>query len=320
MNFKTTIRIAILLIATILMPATTFGQKAMTPPHVMIVPDLIYCKAHGYVKTFNNNGEIEEVADYERALLEDPTLHGALTQIASLINERNGDIVIIDLQECINNAKKDAAISSANGGDESESIEEAIIRNSNADILVKLQYDLLKNGPQYSVNYTIRGTDAYTSNVFAPLEGVGAPSTSANPVLLLREAIYGSMDGFLDRMLRHYSSMNTKGRMVAFDIKTTSTSPVNMNSYMGDLTLREVIDDFLYDNSVDGGGLERVKGGDTFLQYEGVYIPLTGNIRGRVRRQGAKDVAQRLTNHLSGMGVTADFKIIGLGKVNIFIR
>lgn len=312
--------IALLATMFIFMSGNVMAQKVMTPPHVMIVPDLIYCKAHGYTQTFDNNGVTEEIPDYERALTDDPSLHGALTQIASLINERNGDIVIIDLQECINNAKKDAALSSANGGDQSESIEEAIIRNSNADILIKLQYDLLKNGPQYCVNYTIRGTDAYTSNMFAPLEGVGAPSTSANPVLLLREAIYGSMDSFLERMLRHYSSMTTKGRMVAFDIKTTNTSAHNMNSVLGELTLREAIDDFLYDNSVDGGGLERVKGGDTFLQYEGVYIPLTGNIRGRVRRQGAKDVAQRLTNHLATLGVTADFKIIGLGKVNIFIR
>lgn len=312
--------ITYIVFAALLMPLSGKAQKAMTPPHVMIVPDLIYCKAHGYTKNFNNNGIDEEIPDYERALTEDPTLHGALTQIASLINERNGDIVIVDLQESINNAKKDAALSAANGGDQSESIEEAIIRNSNADIIVKLQYDLLKNGPQYSVNYTIRGTDAYTSNVFAPLEGVGAPSTSANPVLLLREAIYGSMDSFLERLLRHYSSMYDKGRMVAFDIKTTNSSPHNMNSVLGEVTLREAIDDFLYDNSVDGGGLERVKGGDTFLQYEGVYIPLTGNIRGRVRRQGAKDVAQRLTNHLASLGVTSDFKIIGLGKVNIFIR
>lgn len=312
--------IAIAACAVAIAPVGLLAQKVMSPPHVLIVPDNNYCEKYGYTLTFDNNGVTETIPDYERALNDDPTLHGALTQIASLINERNGDIVIVDLMESINNAKKDAAISSANNGSQAESIEEAIIRNSNADILVKVWYDMLSSGPQKQVSYTIRGIDAYTANMFAPLEGVGAPSTSANPVLLLREAIYGSMDGFLQRLLRHYSSMTTKGRMVAFDIKTTATSPHSMNSILGELTLREAIDDFLYDNSVDGGGLERVKGGDTFLQYEGVYIPLTASIRGRVRRQGAKDVAQRLTNHLASKGVNADFKIIGLGKVNIFIR
>ena len=307
-------------LAAITIPGLVQAQKPMTPPHIMIVPDLIYCKAHGFVQTFDNNGVTEEIPDYEKALTEDPSLHGAITQIASLINQRNGDIVIIDLQECINNTKKDAALSSANGGDQSESIEEAIIRNSNADILIKLQFDLLKSGPNYCVSYTIRGTDAYTANTFAPLEGTGKESTSANPVLLLHEAVQESMDDFLSRMLRYYSSMNKKGRMVAFDIKTTSTSAHNMNSIPRELSPRQGNDDFLYDNSVDGGGLERVKGGNTFLQYEGVYIPLTASIRGRVRRQGAKNVARLRTNHLASLGVTADYKIIGLGKVNIFIR
>ncbi len=296
------------------------AQKAMTPPHVMVVPDLIYCKAHGYVQQFNNMGMTETVPDYEKALSEDPSLHSVLMQIAQLITDRNSDIVIVDLIEAINNAKADAAMAAANGGDQSESVDEAIIRNSEADILVKVQFDLLKNGPQYQVSYTLAGTDAYTNRMFAPISGMGAPSTSANPVVLLREAVFSNMDAFLTKMLSYYSSMLTKGRMMAFEIKTTSTSSVSMNSKVGEYTLREQIEDFLYDNSVDGNGLERVKSGNTFLQYDGVYVPLISTIRGRQRKQGAKDVAQKLVNFLEQNGVTAEYKIRGLGKVNIFIK
>ncbi len=309
-----------------ILPAMLFAvlpvsaQKVMTPPFVMIVPDMIYCKNHGFVSTFDNMGEQEEVPDYEKALTEDPSLHGALTQIAQLITDRNSDIVVVDLLEAINLAKEDAAMNAANGGDEAESVEEAIIRNSNADIIVKVQFDLLKTGPNYRVSYTLRGTDAYTGQAFAPFEGVGPNSSAANPVILLREALYGGFDSFLEKILAHYKSMTTKGRMVAFDIKTTTSSPFSLNSKIGDISLREHIEDFLYDNSVDGGGLDRMKGGDTFMQYQGVYIPLTATIRGRQRRQGAKDVAQKMVNHLADLGVDADFKIKGLGKVNIYIR
>ena len=301
-----------------MMAGTTFAQKAMTPPHVMVVPDLIYCKSNGYVQQYNNNGVTEIIPDYERALSEDPSLHAVLTQVKQLIAEKNSDIVLIDLIEAINNAKADAAMANANFADQSESIEEAIIRNSEADILVKVQFDMLKHGPNYQVSYTLNGTDAYTNRNFAPVEGMGKPSTSANPVVLLREAVYDNMDSFLNLMLTYYNSMVTKGRMVAFDIKTTGG--VNMNTKVGQYTLREQIEDFLYDNSVDGNGLERVKGGNTFLQYQGVYIPLTTTIRGRQRKQGAKDVAQKMVNFLEENGVTADFKIRGLGKVNIYIR
>lgn len=306
--------------ALLLCATASHAQKVMTPPTVLIVPDLIYCKAHGFTQTFDNMGVTEEVADYERALSEDPSLHDVLMKVAQLIKERNSDIVTLDLLEVINLAKTDAAMSAANGGDESESIEEAIIRNSNADILVKVQYDLLKQGPRYRVSYTISGVDAYTGNNFAPVQGIGPNSTDSNPVVLLYEAAIENMDSFLAKLTAYYNNMLSKGRMVAFDFKITGTSPWTMNSSLGDGTLQEIIDDILYDNSVDGGGLERVKGGNTFLQYQGVYIPLIATIRGRQRRQGAKDVAQKVVQELANRGVNADYKIVGLGKVNVYIR
>lgn len=313
-------RVFIKLIILLCISTSAFAQKAMTPPHVMVIPDLIYCKSHGFTQQFDNMGITETIPDYEKALSEDPYLHSVLIQVAQLITDRNESIVIVDLLEAINNAKADAAMSSANNGDQSESVDEAIIRNSDADILVKIQFSVLKNGPENQISYTITGTDAYTNQMFAPISGMGAPSTSANPVVLLREAVFNNMDAFLTKMLSFYNGMLTKGRMVAFDIKTTETSAVNMNSKMGEYTVREQIEDFLYDNSVEGNGLERVKGGSTFLQYDGVYIPLTATIRGRQRKQGAKDVAQKLVNYLEQGGVKSEYKIKGLGKVLIYIQ
>jgi hypothetical protein len=313
-------RILTIVIALLAVTGSAWAQKAMTPPHVMVVPDMIYCKTHGYVRQFNDNGTTETIPDYEKAMSEDPTLHSVLIQVAQLISDRNQDIVIVDLLEAINSAKNDAAMAAANAGDQYESVEEAIIRNSEADILIKVQYDLLKNGPEYQVSYTITGTDAYTNRMFAPIEGMGAPSTSANPVVLLREAVYQNMDAFLKKVLQYYQGMVTKGRMAAFDIKITESAGLSMNSKVGDITLREFIEDFMFDNSVEGNGTDRVKSGATFMQYQGVYIPLIQTIRGRQRKQGAKDVAQKLVNELSNKGVNAEFKVRGLGKVNIYIK
>lgn len=313
-------KIFFLLSFLMLAPGLLMAQKVMTPPHVLVVPDLTYCKQNGFIQTFDNMGVMEEIPDYERALSEDPTLHNALTQIEQLITDRNSDIVILDLPECINLAKRDAAMSMANAGSEAESIEEAIIRNSDADILVKIYYDLLSQGPRYRVSYTMAGVDAYTGNKFAPIEGMGPNSTDSNPAVLLREAVYQNMDPFLTKLTTYYENMVKKGRMVAFDFKITEGSPYSMSSRLKDGTLQETIDDILYDNSVDGGGVERVKSGSTFLQYSGVYIPLVTTIRGRQRRQSAKDVAQRVVSALEEQGITADYKVSGLGKVNVYIR
>lgn len=296
---------------------TSSAQKVLTPPSIMIVPDIVYCNTNGYTVTGAGG---EKIADYEAALAQDPTLHSVLTQIAQLIKERNSEIVIVDLIEAINNAKSDEMMAIANSGSESENIDETIIRNSNADLLVKVHFDLIKNGPQYQVSYTLNGTDPYTSSNFAPIEGLGKPSTAASPVALLREAVYDNMDGFLDMLLKYYNNMLTGGRMVAFEIKVRNNSDLTMNTKVGEYTLREEIEDFLYDNSVDGKGLENVKSGSSFMQYKGVYIPLIATIRGRQRKQGAKDVAQKLVNFLADKNIKAEHKILGLGKVNIYIE
>ena len=315
-------RIFMICIAVIMMVGCCLAQKPMTPPHVMVVPDLIYCKSHGFTQQFNNNGIIETVPDYERALTEDHTLHAVLTQIAQLIMEADAQskIVIVDLIEAINNAKADLAMATANSGDELESVDEAIIRNSEADILVKVQFDFVKNGPEYRVSYVLNGTDAYTSRNFAPVSGLGKGSTSANPVALIREAVHENMETFTASLHKYYENMLENGRMVALEIKTTSTSSVDMNSKVGQYTLRELIDDFVYDNTVDGNGTERMQSGSTFMRYQGIYIPLQTTIRGRQRKQGAKDIAQKLVNFLEEYGVSADYKVRGLGKVNIYLR
>lgn len=294
-----------------------FCQKAFTPPSVMIVPDMIYCVNNGYTASGPNG---ETIPDYEMALAKDPTLNAVLTQIAQLIMERNSEIVVIGLQEAVDNAKADDMMAKANDGDDSESVDEGIIRNSNADIVIKVNYDLIKTGPSYQVSYTLKGTDPYTSQTFAPIEGLGDASTSASPAVLLREAVYNNMDGFLNLLLKYYNNMLKGGRMVAFEIKTRSGSGLSMDSKVGDYTLREEIEDFLFDNSVEGKGLENVKSGNTFMQYKGVYIPLISTIRGRQRKQGAKDVAQKLVNFLNEKNISAQYKVMGLGKVFIYLE
>ena len=90
-------RILTIAITLLTIAGSAWAQKAMTPPHVMVVPDMIYCKSHGFTQQFNNNGTTETIPDYEKALSEDPTLHSVLIQVAQLITDRNPDIVIVDL-------------------------------------------------------------------------------------------------------------------------------------------------------------------------------------------------------------------------------
>ncbi len=297
------------------------AQKMMSPPTIMIVPDDIYCKTNGYTLSFNNQGSTEVRPDYEKALTEDQTLHAVLLQIGQLITDRNSSIEIVDILTAINNYKSDAAMNESNFGSEAESVDEAIIRNSQADILVKINFTLLKNGPQRQVQWTMAGIDAYTSMQFAPISGVGQPATATSPAILVREAVFGQMDAFLQKMLGYYQRMATNGRGISFNFKIADGSSLSMNSKTGEYTLQEVIDDFLYDNSVDGNGLEKVRGGSTFLNYQCVYVPLMAEVRGRMRKQNANQIARKLSTYLeTDYGIQSEFKTIGLGKVNFYIK
>ena len=61
-------RLLTIAIALLAITGSAWAQKAMTPPHVMVVPDMIYCKTHGYVRQFNDNGTAETIPDYEKVI------------------------------------------------------------------------------------------------------------------------------------------------------------------------------------------------------------------------------------------------------------
>lgn len=293
------------------------AQKTMSPPKIMVVPDELYCRTRGYVSQASDGSQRP---DYKRALAEDRELHPVLVQIKELIMERNSRFVIIDLQSSVSSYESDKMMNLSNGADESETVDEAIIRNSDADVLIKVNFDVLKNGPQRQIQFTITGTDAYTNQQFAPVTGVGSPSTAATVPILVREAIFGKMDTFLDQVLAYYNNMQTYGRAVSFYFKVLEGSQLTMESPAGEYTLGEVIEDALYDNSVDGIGLEQSQGGSTFMLYKSVHIPLMAEVRGRMRKQNANDVARRIASQLKEYGIECTCKRSGLGKVYVYLN
>ena len=62
-------KILISFAAILMLVSSSFAQKVMTPPHVMVVPDLIYCKSHGYTQQFNNNGITEVIPAWKNVCM-----------------------------------------------------------------------------------------------------------------------------------------------------------------------------------------------------------------------------------------------------------
>lgn len=288
-------------------------QTQMDPPRLMVVPDRAYCAKHGYMLDDNT-------PDYMKALDSDQQLKNVLEQVRSLIQDRNQDFEIINLSQANENAKANEMLSDVNGASTAETIAEAIIRASEADVIVNVDFNVNINGPQKSMHITIDGADAFTGYSLSVVEGETTPSTSAAVSTLAREAVYNKMDGFMDKLLAAYQSWVQKGRPLNIEVHATTGSSVNLKSKVGDGMVFEHIEDFLYDNSKEQRGVTG-SGSNTIYRYPSVYFPLhVKGRRGRTVKLSAGTIGTSLQNYLQGVGINCDYTTKGPGHLIIFVR
>ena len=291
----------------------TAQTTQMDPPRILVVPHNIYCNKHGYMLEGN-------VPDYSKALLNDQNLSNVLSQVKSRIQERNKGFELVELSQAIANSKENEMLSLAHDGADSESIDEAIQRASEADVIVKVDFNINANGPQKSMHITIEGVDAFTGNAISIVEGETRPSTSSAASTLAREAVYNKMDGFLNNLLANYQMWVEKGRPIKIEVKATNSSSLNLRSTVGDGLVYEHVEDFLLDNSKDQRGVNG-SGSSTLYTYAGVYFPLQiKGRRDRIVKLSANTVGRKLQTYLEGVGIKSEFFTKGPGHLVVYIK
>lgn len=290
------------------------GQTTqMDPPRLLVVPHDIYCNKHGYMLEDN-------VPDYNKALLDDQDLANVLNQIKSLIQERNQGFELIELSQAITNSKENEMLSQAHDGNDTESIDEAILRASEADVIVKVDFNVNANGPQKSMHITIEGVDAFTGKAISIVEGETRPSTASASSTLAREAVYNQINGFLDKLLLNYQMWVEKGRPLSIELRATASSSLNLKSTVGDGMVYEHVEDFLLDNSKNQRGVNG-SGSSTLYRYPGVYFPMQiKGRRGRIVKLTANTVGRNLQMYLEEIGIRSEFFTKGPGHLIIYIK
>lgn len=284
----------------------------MDPPRIMVVPADIYCNKHGYM--------VDGVPDYQKAINSDQALSNVLNQVRSLIQARDQGFEIVELNTAINNSKENEMLSIAYDGSDAESIQEAILRSSEADVIVKVDFNIDPNGPSKSMHVTIDAADAFTGNSLSVVEGTSAPSTSASAAVLAREAVYNKMDEFFNKLLNAYNLWDQKGRPINIELKATANGKYNNKSKVGDGMVYEHVEDFFYDNAKDQRGIVG-SGSATLYRYRGVYFPrqVPGR-KGRVTRLTANAVGANIQSYLESVGIESDFFTKGPGHLIIIIK
>ena len=225
-------------------------------PELMVIPSDVWCISNGYYTEVENMGTTVKVPNYKQALQENVGLKLAIAKLNDLIVERQ--FPLKSLEQEIKNLEQrrmeDNLTTSKAGNDLAESPLDEVARTAKWDIILELTWDVKDFGPKHSLSYILEGRDAYTSKSIGAASGTGAPSFTADVDVLLEEAIVANMDNFNNRLLDHFTEMQTIGREISLDIKVfaNNAAGIDLETEFGDDELLDVINNWLQLNTVQG--------------------------------------------------------------------
>lgn len=301
----------------VLVVLLTFGQAKK--PTIMVVPSDRFCISKEFKFTFENQGMKQTLPDYKTALQTDPDLRLVITKMAQIMAERG--FPLKDLEQELKNLEQERAessmlTSSSSGSEMAESPIDALKRVAKADIIMDLDFEVKRQGPQKYITFNLKGLDAYTAKQVSGVAGAGKPSTAASPELLLEEAVLSHMDGFNAGLQTHFDDMFAKGREVKVQIKVWSNWGQNLESEFGDESkeLTTIIEDWFADNCVEGR-YNLSDATENFMKLEQVRIPMMKtDAKGRSRAVDTRAFVGDLRKYLNDMGVPSKLYLRGLGE------
>lgn len=296
-------------------------------PTIMIMPSDIYCNKHGYTIEFDDMSTVKTVADYKKAMQNDEALRLVIAKIQEMYATRGYPVK--DLEQELKSLEQENAemammMSKTSGATIAESPVDILKRTAKADILLDLDFSVETQGPKKYITFNLRGLDAYTSKVISSTAGTGEPSLTAQPELLLEEAVLAYIDKFNAQIMAHFKDIVENGREVEIMVRVWDTAPVDLEELFyidgEDLELLELIDFWMEDNTVNGM-FSNADNSENFIKYEQVRIPLTYERRGKIRDMDTRRYVSNLRSYLSHEPFNLECKIYqrGLGEAWLII-
>jgi len=317
----------IIILTIALFAINSFGQDvAAKKPTIMVVPSDRYCIAKGYSMTFDNQGTQVTLPDYKKALQTDGDLRLVISKMSGLMADRG--FPLKDLEQELKSLAQESAemsmMTSKTGNAIAESPIDALKRTAKADIIMDLDFEVKRQGPQKYITFVLNGLDAYTNKNVASAAGSGKPSTAASADLLLEEAVLSYMDEFNGRLMAFFQDMFEKGREVKIQIKVFDGNDVDLESEFTyndeDLELGEIIENWMADNTV-AQRYSLSDGTENFQKYEQVRIPMYYTSGGKQRAMDTKRFVGDLSKFLKKEPFLLDSKVYlrGLGEAWLIV-
>lgn len=269
-----------LIITFAIISASMFSQARK--PEIMVVPSDVWCNSKGYIQTYDNQGLVEQIPDYKKAVKTDKELSNMIGKISNMMADRG--FPLVDLSATISSIERrqaeDELITSKQGAAIAESPLDQLRRTAKADIILSLDWTVNENGPKRSVTYNLQGLDAYTNKVIAGVQGTGNPSLTAETAVLLEEAVVSNMDNFTSRLQDYFDDLFANGREVIVTVRVFDNSAgIDLDSEYDGYLLSEIIDEWMADNTVNSR-FGKSDATENYINYHQVRIPLY-NEKGR---------------------------------------
>jgi hypothetical protein len=311
-------RVIVLISIGIWFCSPAFGQAKK--PTIMVVPSDVWCKTNNFTTTYDNQGTKVVIPDYKVAMQSDANLILVISKINTLMAERGFPLKNLEsvLKIVEQQTAQDNMRTSKEGSSLAESPLDVLKKTAKADIIMQLTYTLNQIGPKRSVTFNLQGLDAYTGKQVAGAQGTGIPSFSTELPVLLEEAVLSQLDNFNAQLQSHFDDLLENGREVTLRIQVWDNgSGTDLETeYNGD-ELGEVIDDWIYKNTVNGR-YNKSESSENYLYYEQVRIPLFDE---KGKPMDTKDFVQQLRKFLKeppyNLVCKADMNGLGAGLLYI---
>ncbi|MFD0940177.1 DUF6175 family protein [Pedobacter boryungensis] len=268
--------IKIMLLSFMILGFTTSVFSQAKKPTIMVVPSDVWCNQNGYMKEFDNQGTKEKVPDYKRAFQENADLIAMISKINGLMADRGFPLKNMEsvMKSLASESAEDAMLTSKSGGSGVvESPIDKLRKTAKADIIMQLTFEVLKTGPKKSIRFTLQGIDAYTDKEVATAGGTGNPSFSADPAVMLEEAVIDKIDNFNAGLQRHFDDLFANGREIIVRVKKFEKWNGDLEKEYGGEELGTIIENWMRANTVKGR-FSTSESTENMLLFEQVRIPL----------------------------------------------
>ena len=290
-------------------------------PTIMVVPSDTWCNTHGYVQTYDDMGVSKTVSDYKAALTNSMDLKLIIAKINELMADRG--FPLKDMESTMASiermqAEEMAIVSKTSGSQVAESLLDRLRRVAKADIIIEIGWNITHQGPRSTLTYMMRGLDSYSNKQIAGSSGASTPTISAEPVVLLEEAVLSRIDEFNDRLQSHFEDMFTNGREVALDLRVFDNgSDIDFEKEYDGMELCEIIDEWMEENTVMGR-FTKLDATETRISYDQVRIPLFKENGAAMDTEGW---ARQLRNVLRKEPYLIPVKVVpnGLGRCTLIL-